>query len=298
MRGFEHAPFSWVVLLVSSALTFILGSVSRSLAFDVVRISGGEYFRLLGCQMFFPSVPQAVVGAFLVYTLRQLERMMGTRKLGAFLFVSYVLTLVLQLAFVVVLQTLMGGRYMVPASGPYFFIFGLLPLFARHVPTLRGTRFFGGLVTFSEKTWTYLLAAQIACSDGAPSVCSALAGYAAGSLYMVDPLRLSSFRFPRFVDKAFGTVGSFFVSLMPDTTPAAAAAAGGGAAVAERGGRHAPGSRGGGMYGTANTPAAPSAEVIASLTALGFDEAAVLNALRRTNNNPDAAANLLLTGGG
>ena len=66
MRGFEGAPFSWVFLILTVLSTLILGNLSSVLALNLQRmVSGGEWYRLLTCQLFFPSTPQAVVGVVL-----------------------------------------------------------------------------------------------------------------------------------------------------------------------------------------------------------------------------------------
>lgn len=73
------------------------------------------------------STPQVFVSLALVYTCRQFERQMGTRKFASFLFSSYAITTLVQVAYLTILASL--GSYPRLATGPFFYVFSLLPLF-------------------------------------------------------------------------------------------------------------------------------------------------------------------------
>lgn len=87
----------------------------------------GEFWRLVTSQIVFRSKAQAVVGLILLYTCRQFERQMGSRKFGAFLVFSLVASLLSLLGVIVVAASL--GVNLVPSSGPYFLIFALVALY-------------------------------------------------------------------------------------------------------------------------------------------------------------------------
>ena len=112
---------------------------------DMAGLSQGELWRLLSCHTFFStyvtirlssstpvaysscSTPQVFVSLALVYTCRQFERQMGTRKFDSFLFSSYAITTLVQVAYLTILASL--GSYPRLATGPFFYVFSLLPLF-------------------------------------------------------------------------------------------------------------------------------------------------------------------------
>jgi hypothetical protein len=295
MRGFENAPISlsyvvWV-LIGSLCLSDLAG---RTLRFDVDKVNEGEYARVFFSQFIFGSLPQGVIGIFLIYNFRQFERMMGIRKFAAFVFLMFWISLLIQISIMVAAN--MSDIHLVSASGPYFFVFSMLPLFYHYIPVTKGgTKLFGGLITYSEKTWIYLMAIQLFFSEGLPTVLASVSGILAGSLYLVDGLALSRIRFPSMIETVVSSSYTRIRSMFP--APAVEQLRPQGAA-----GRMATGFRrpnGFGGYGTnafAQTPAVPSREAIEALTNLGFDEEAATNALRQTSNNVDAAANLLLQG--
>ena len=53
--------------------------------------------------------------------------------------------------------------------------------------------------TFSEKSWVYLLAAQLALCNGASSLIASLSGVIAGLMYGVEGLGLMNYRLPNAV---------------------------------------------------------------------------------------------------
>lgn len=55
-------------------------------------------------------------------------------------------------------------------------------------------------IGFSEKSWTYLMAAQLLFSDGLRSVGPSLAGMLTGYLYITNKNRIQSFRLPSAVE--------------------------------------------------------------------------------------------------
>ena len=75
-------------------------------------------------------------------------------------------------------------------------------MFPEHIPKLHPgrTSLFG--LRLSEKTWVYLLAAQLALSEGTSSVAAALSGVIAGAVY-ISHSNLQSFRLPRFIEVIF-----------------------------------------------------------------------------------------------
>jgi len=70
---------------------------------------------------------QTLIGMLILYICRQFERQLGSRKYGSFVFLSFSVSLLVQL--LVILITNAIDIDFVPAHGPFFLIFSLLPLF-------------------------------------------------------------------------------------------------------------------------------------------------------------------------
>ncbi len=139
---------------------------------DLERVMNGELWRIFSSQIIFRNKAQAVVGLILLYTCRQFERQMGSRKFGAFLFfslISSILSLINNLSTV-------------------------------HVPKLHSSQYALLGVEFSEKSWIYLLSCQLILCDGLPSIVAAATGLMAGYLYDRDGYGLQNFRLPQRVE--------------------------------------------------------------------------------------------------
>jgi hypothetical protein len=329
MRGFENTPISQLALAITLLSTFFVGNSIQHLSFDTNRIvNNGEYYRLLTSHIFFTSVPQSIIAAILMHQFRQFERQMGSRKFATCLLVVLVLSTILELfliqAFSLAWPASPDSVY-IPAVGPYYYIFALLPMYYQYVPALYPRRYaFCGIkaltLTVSEKTFTYALLLEVLLESRSASLISGGAGLLAGSLYMVDALLLNKIRFPRMVEDAIAGVGSFFVSIFPSSEPTGAGAgAGAGVGFGGRAGAGAGAGRGGEAQGEAGrfgggagfaeaygaagwgggggggAAAPPPRDAVEALVSMGFEEAAVVAALQSTGNNRDAAANLLLS---
>jgi len=275
---------------------------------------------------------QTIVGLLILYACRLFERQLGVRKFGAFFCFSLFVSIAFQVCLAVISDGL--GVHFVPASGPYFLIFALLFLYYAHIPkTVLPNFTFLGFIAISEKSWIYLLALQLLFSNGLSSVSAAVGGLLAGALYEQDGFNIQSWRLPTAIENTCALFGRLVALLVPSRTPtggigvgagvsAGAGATGTGAQILNRGGDARSGALfrrgGGGGGGFASNPGAawtadaqqgmdayggfgrplpdpPSEEAIASLTGLGFERSAVLQALQTTDNNLEAAANLLLS---
>ncbi len=94
---------------------------------DVERVLQGEVWRLATSQIIFRNKAQAIVGLILLYTCRQFERQMGSRKFGAFLLFSLTTSILSLLGLIVIFASV--GYNLVPSSGPYFLIFSLVAFY-------------------------------------------------------------------------------------------------------------------------------------------------------------------------
>ena len=124
--GYENAPVTQLISVFTILLGWFHGS-SKILSLDLFKLGEGQMWRLLSSQIIFESTAEAVVGLMLLYTFRQFERQMGTRKFGFFVFLSLLISLFNLVTFQILLQSL--DIHFVPASGPYFLIYAMLAIF-------------------------------------------------------------------------------------------------------------------------------------------------------------------------
>lgn len=94
-------------------------------------LRGGELWRFIFGHLAFANMSQTVVGLILIYTYRSFERQMGSRKYGAFLFLSWAFSTLVYLALMGIFAA--TGVSFSPSSGPFFFIFAQLAFFYRKI---------------------------------------------------------------------------------------------------------------------------------------------------------------------
>jgi membrane associated rhomboid family serine protease len=123
MGGSKRLQFGKLYVVSSMKLYFMF---CTSLI-DVEAIMAGQYLRILTSKIVYDTMGQAFVSLIMLYSFRQLERQIGSRKFGAFVFMSFTVCTLLELAVTSVLFSL---QFRIPLeNGPYFFIFSLLPMF-------------------------------------------------------------------------------------------------------------------------------------------------------------------------
>ncbi len=94
---------------------------------DIQQVLNGEIWRLASSQIVFRNKAQAIVGLILLYSCRQFERQMGSRKFGAFLAFSCATSLLALLALIVVAASI--GYNLIPSPGPFFLIYSLVAFY-------------------------------------------------------------------------------------------------------------------------------------------------------------------------
>lgn len=305
--NWEGAPVTQVLGLVMVIFSLLLRSYHTSMAFDLGLVLKGEVQRLVCSQLIFENITQTFVGLSLIYVCRQFERQLGSRKFGAFTFLSFFLSIVMTVSMAAFTQSMDIEYY--PSSGPYTYIFSLLVLFYAHVPKVAPSKYVILGLPLSEKTWTYIFGAQLFFNDMEKSAGPSIIGVLIGMLYLGNHFSMQSWRLPSFVEKIFISFGSIFSFMLPaapvNATRAAAttrgnSGGGGGDAAAEFDRERIPSwtdatrerlDTFGGM-GDGIQP--PTEEQIASITALGFERARAVHALEQCENNVEAAANFLL----
>ena len=195
--GFENAPVSQLLLVVVLLGSFMFGT-SELVALDIFRIGNGQLWRLITGQLIFENMGQTVVGAMLLYTFRQFERQMGSKKFGCFVVMSLLMSTMCLLTIAILAMSI--EAVFIPASGPFALIFASLALFYARIPKLHGTEYHFMGISFSEKSWIYLLAGQLLFSTGLRSLLPALTGYAVGYAYDINYFSLQGYRLPRVIE--------------------------------------------------------------------------------------------------
>lgn len=94
---------------------------------DIVKIGKGDFGRIFSSQFAFDSTAETIVALILIYSCRLFESQMGSRKFGAFVIFSWILSVLLQLLLLKLFQVI--GLYLIPSPGPYFLVFAQLAFF-------------------------------------------------------------------------------------------------------------------------------------------------------------------------
>lgn len=206
---------------------------------------------------------------------------MGSRRFGAFIVYTSVLSTILELLFLNIFEI---ERY----SGPYPQLGAVLFLYHKFTPRLH-PKFFGILgYDFSEKSLVYGLCAQVIFFGRLSTIVPATIGFISGMI----SLKWSETELPEFMYSIGQFLGTAFVDEAPAIMMSRTVQRG-----AERGNRPRPAGVGRPAAPMApRPPPPPPEEAIAQLTGMGFDRQAVIRALQQTDNNVEAAANRLLMG--
>ena len=288
---FEGAPLSRCVFFGTTLHSLLLSTArKRLLGLDLGRIlAHGEVWRLVTHHLAFESYGEAMVGILHLYWFRSFERMLGSRRFGAFALFACTVATSLATGFALALgdRREEGAAYMVFASGPYALIFSMYSLFYSMVPATRPKLVGVAGLDVSDKSLVYLCGAQLLFSGGMRSFIPGLCGIIAGVAYLNDALKLYTFALPKSFDKWFFRSRFHQTPRTPEednllddqdldtqddlSSPLA-------------------------PQEMVSAVATPSEANVETLVAMGFDRERALGALRASRDNLEAAANNLLSG--
>ena len=201
---FAGAPLTRIISLGTALLYALFESnhIHPDLSLDYDRlVADGELYRLFTCNLTFATTGELVMGMLLLVPLmRRYERELGTAKFGTLLVFTNVCATFLELCAASLFPSPTERH-----SGPHPTIGAMLYLFHVYAPRLH-PKFFGlaGL-HFSEKSLTYVLAAQVVLFQGIGTVRPVLCGAIAGGLYMTSLLPFGKLLLP---ESLFGWVDS------------------------------------------------------------------------------------------
>lgn len=283
---FQGAPVTKAIA-ISTAIIYVVAEMNKwhdALIFDTTKIfDHAQFYRIFVCNLTFASMGELIFGLVALCPLmRRFEREMGSRRFGAFIVYSSVLSTILELVVFNIFFDL--ERY----SGPYPQLGAVLALYHKFTPRLH-PKFFGALgYDFSEKSLIYGLCAQVILSGGLSTIVPTLVGFFSGTL----SVNLSETELPEFVY----TMGQYMGKPLMDEAPTIMMSR-----TVQRGAeggnrpRRAPNGDGRAAAPAAPPPPPPPPEeAISQLTSMGFAREAVIRALQQTDNNVEAAANRLM----
>lgn len=284
---------------------------------DLQALSEGQIYRLFTSQLAFTSLGEYVLGVGLLYSFRHFERRMGTSKFLALTFLVGVISLSAQIAMLLWVPDIVSG---VISSGPYGFIFSFFVQFFAHVPKLHRYSFLG--LEVSDKSFVYMIGAQLALNHGTSSFFPSLIGFLAGLIVSSDKFPFNKFRLPRIVER---TCERIFLPFLNSSSSIENAIENQARMFQQQNQfgqqqtENAPIGANQGVYRREQLtgrfpmfdnfqapaparvvappplPVQPSEEAINALVGMGFDRQECEEALRRNNNNVDNAANYLLS---
>ncbi|KAI9492843.1 hypothetical protein BDB00DRAFT_826662 [Zychaea mexicana] len=177
--GFRNAPVTkFLVQIISGcslAVTLLHGRSSPALRYPL--------WRGLSSVLAFPALGPGVVGTFLIYRMRVIERFYGSPKYAAYLFFSMMTSLIFQVGF---------KSY----SGPHALVFAMLYQYHHIVPVTSRFPVAAGVV-LTDKMYVYMAALQLLLSPTtiAPSLC----GLVAGMMYHTNVADIQRWRFPQWM---------------------------------------------------------------------------------------------------
>ncbi|PBP16141.1 hypothetical protein BUE80_DR013188 [Diplocarpon rosae] len=233
--GFANAPVSrsLVYALVGAS---ILASITDTKHYFYIQVDPHlwryhQLWRIFTYQLCYTNSTEVLFAAMTVYNMRVIERLWGSRKYASFTFLSFLLTTFLPpMLLALFLRPLSLNTFNYLPAGPTPLIFSLLAQYHAvipHVykyriaaspylaPSTRPSTFTG--LTFSDKSYVYLPAIQLALSQFPGSLLSAVVGWVVGYFWRneVLPGRLTRWRVPGWVvgeKKRRG--GSYFEGLI------------------------------------------------------------------------------------
>ncbi|EXJ54073.1 hypothetical protein A1O7_09410 [Cladophialophora yegresii CBS 114405] len=213
--GFTHTPVTRALILSSIVLSILTSTLTAQHLLPIKPTPHLwpylQFTRLMTYQAAYTSSTELLFSTVLIYQFRVLERLWGSRKFLSFCAVVFWVNLLVTPAVVVFLKLGTLGWYNYLPAGCTGVVFALLAAWADEVPRIyrykivtggAGTGAVAGQeapgVTLSDKSTTYLLAAQLALSQFPYSLLPAAVGWAVGSAWMGEllPGRLGRWRVP------------------------------------------------------------------------------------------------------
>ncbi len=205
--GLSHTPVTRVALLVSIALSILAAVLDVQYLVPLKPTPHLwpylQFSRLLTYQTAATSSTELLFATVLLYQFRVLERLWGSRKYASFLVVVWWLDVLLVPALCLLLKLATWGWYNYVPGGLTGLVFAGLSVWGDEVPRLARYKILvdghtKGGVLLSDKSSTYLLAAQLALSQFPYNLLPAAVGWAVGTAWTGEllPAGLARWRVP------------------------------------------------------------------------------------------------------
>ncbi|KAI9276360.1 hypothetical protein BY458DRAFT_505604 [Sporodiniella umbellata] len=173
-----------------------------------------QWWRLFLSHFVFNSSNDFLFGSIILYTMRVIERQFGTPKYSAFLFVTFILSILFELGALMIGERV--GLKSIP-SGPYALLFSILYQYYRIIPVTYRFRIFGCVMT--DKLFLYTLALQLAFSGTLQTIVPSLCGCIAGAFYRADIGNIRKWKFPVFIQTIAHRFVEAFLASSPNPRP-------------------------------------------------------------------------------
>ncbi|ORX57449.1 hypothetical protein DM01DRAFT_1406016 [Hesseltinella vesiculosa] len=183
LPGFRNAPVSKLLFTFVGGLS-TYANLAETPSLSTIR---HPVWRMVSSQWVFTGIGSTVLGSYLVYRLRVIERRYGSAKFVSLVFFSAVLSMI----FYQILDTC--GLPII--TGPMTMIFALLYQFHRLVPATSPQKIWH--FTATDKSVVYLGAAQFLSFHAPASLLPAIAGWLSGAVYSANIGNISRWRFPQ-----------------------------------------------------------------------------------------------------
>jgi membrane associated rhomboid family serine protease len=221
--GFVNTPItrSLILSLISASLVASIADLKHLLPIQPTPhlYPYLQFWRLCTWQIAYTSSTDLLFATLLLYQFRVLERLWGSRKFTSFLCVSAIWTGLLAPALLsTVVRLVSWGRWNYLPGGMTGVVFAALAVWREEVPRLYRYKIVTGSpdprsgsndtpgVILSDKTTTYVMAAQLALSQFPYSLLAASVGWIVGLAWGGDllPGRMNAWRIPRWLLGDFG----------------------------------------------------------------------------------------------
>jgi membrane associated rhomboid family serine protease len=192
--SFEHASVTKGLMMGYALTSIVCGifDVKHYLHLQLVpHISRHhQYWRLATHHVAFSSSSDLLLAELLLYTVGiNVERQFGSVKFASFAIVSTLMSTILEFSSLILLHRI-GINHIPP--GPTAVVFSMLYQWYRLVPPAYHFRIFG--VPLSNKSFTYILASQLALGHVPGSLASACLGLLVGFIYRSELINIKTWR--------------------------------------------------------------------------------------------------------
>ncbi|KAI7871503.1 hypothetical protein BDF14DRAFT_1761857 [Spinellus fusiger] len=195
ISGFRHAFVTKVLVSVVGSCSILANGLEVRLGLPPEpALTHLELLRLVTSQWTFTGIGTFIIGTWLIYRMRVIERRFGSAKYMAFLAISIIACALLQTG------SLLGSYYLglkTISSGPYVLLFSILYQFYKHVPATQQSNKVG--LELTDKSYIYAAAIELFFSQRMSSAVPCLLGVFLGVAYDANIGGLKEFRFPSWI---------------------------------------------------------------------------------------------------